>query len=163
MISTEDEPRVFLKKGFENPRIYNAKAIINFTDTLEQRLLQIHLNRRDSSLIIDEYKNALRMIQLGAKLNQFNNYHLQQTDAENKTLLTEMEALCNTIIIEHQRLWMIRNKSGGLQTSLLNIKNFEIQIDDNIELLNKNWIARWGNRTIEKMKTAVGVLYLKSK
>ena len=163
MISTEDEPRVFLKKGFENPRIYNAKAIINFTDTLEQRLLQIHLNRRDSSLIIDEYKNALRMIQLGAKLNQFNNYHLQQTDAENKTLLTEMKALCKTIIIEHQRLWMIRNKPSGLQTSLLNIKNLEIQIDDNIELLNKNGIVRWGNRTIEKIKTAVGVLYLKSK
>ena len=74
-----------------------------------------------------------------------------------------MKALCKTIIIEHQRLWMIRNKPSGLQTSLLNIKNLEIQIDDNIELLNKNWIARWGNRTIEKMKTAVGVLYLKSK
>jgi hypothetical protein len=151
-----------LSQGYANPKIYNARAIINFADTLQKQLLQIHLDRPDSMLIIDEYKNALRMIRLGAELRQFNNYHLQQTDAENKTLLTEMKTLCTTIQKEHERLWMIRNKYSGLETTLQTFKNLETQIDDNLKLLEKNMVIRWANRVLEKIKTAAGVLYLRS-
>jgi hypothetical protein len=151
-----------LSQGFANPKIYNARAIINFSDTLKKRLLQVHLDRPDSTLIIDEYKNALRMIRLGAQLKQFNNYHLQQTDAENKILLTEMKELCTTIQKEHERLWMIRNKRSGLQATLQPFKNLETQIDDQLKLLDKNRVVRWGNRVLEKIKTAVGVLYIRN-
>ena len=102
------------------------------------------------------------MIRLGAELKQYNNYHLQQTDAENKMLLTEMKALCTTIPKEHERLWMSRNKYSGFQGSVQPFKNLQIQIDDQLKLLDKNGVVRWGNRVLEKIKTAVGVLYLRS-
>ena len=73
-----------------------------------------------------------------------------------------MKELCSTIAIEHDRLWMTRNKRGGLQTSLNDIKNLEKQVDENIVLLDKNGLRKWFNRTAEKIKTAVAVLYLKN-
>jgi hexosaminidase len=146
---------------FNNPKIYNTKAILEFVDNLEKQLTEVHLNRPDSTLIVDEYKNGLRMVALGAKLKQFNNYHLQQTDAENKTLLSEMKILCLTILTEHKRLWLSRNKSGGYETSTEPINKLELQINDNLEMLDKNVVSRWFNRSKEKIITAAAVLYLK--
>lgn len=151
-----------LSQAYAHPKIYNAKAIINFSDAIGKQLSQIHLQRPDSTLILDEYKNALRMIKLGAELKQFNNYHLQQTDAENKIILTDMKTLCKTILKEHERLWMTRNKRGGLQTTLQTFKNLEAQVDDQLKLLDKNRVARWGNGILEKIKTAAAVLYIRN-
>jgi len=161
LLPQDDEFKTTLSSMFNNPRIYNAKAILNFADDLEQQLLQVHLNMPDSTLIVDEYKNALRMVRLGAKLKQFNNYHLQQTDAENKTLLSDMKLLCQTIVAEHKMLWMSRNKSGGFDTSIGLLKKLETQVDENLALLDKNPASRWVSRSLEKIKSAAGVLYLR--
>ncbi len=72
-----------------------------------------------------------------------------------------MKAICPVIIEEHQRLWMIRNKSSGLTQSLESFKSLQVQIDDALALLDKNGVSRWANRTTEKMKSAATVLYLK--
>ena len=151
-----------MSNGFSNPKTYNAKAIVAFADEQEKQLLQIQLGRPDSALIVDEYRNSLRMIRLGAKLKQYNNYHLQQTVLENKVLLNEMKELCSTIKKDHERLWTTRNKAGGLQTSLNDIKNLEKQVDEHITLLEKNGLLQWFSRTGEKIKTAIAVLYLKN-
>jgi len=161
LVPQDEEFRTALSSRFSQPQIYNSKAILNFTDNVEQQLLQIHLNRPDSTLILDEYKNALRMIRLGAKLKQFNNYHLQQTYSENKTLLFDMKMLCSTILTDHKQLWMSRNKPGGFDTSIERFKNLEMQIEDNLELLDQNSVLRWVNRSLEKIKSVAAVLYLK--
>jgi hexosaminidase len=113
-------------------------------------------------LIVDEYSNAIRMIKLGALLKQFNNYHLQQADSINRTLLTEMNELCTTILSEHDRLWLVRNKNGGLTQSMESIKSLQTQIDNQLALLDKNGITRWLNRTKDKLIIAAAVLYLGS-
>jgi len=161
LLPQDEEFKTSLLNRFNNPQIYNAKAIVNLADDLEQQLLRVHLNRPDSSLILDEYKNALRMIRLGAKLKQFNNYHLQQTETENRTLLSDMKALCQIILTEHERLWMVRNKRGGFDTSIERFKKLERQIDGNLALADKNPISRWLSRCFEKIESAAGVLYLK--
>jgi len=101
------------------------------------------------------------MVRLGAKLKQFNNYHLQQTETENRTLLFDMKALCQIILTEHERLWMSRNKHGGFDTSIERFKKLETQIDGNLALADKNPISRWLSRCLEKIESAAGVLYLK--
>ena len=102
------------------------------------------------------------MVKLGAMLKQYNNYHLQQSDSENKKLLTEMKTLCPVILSEHERLWMLRNKKSGLDKSMEPIKNLQGQVNQQLELLDKNGFTRWLNRTGEKLKTALAVLYLRS-
>ena len=162
LLTKEEEPIRFLSNGFSNPKTYNGRAIVAFADEQEKQLLQVRLGRPDSALIVEEYRNSLRMIRLGAKLKQYNNYHLQQTVLENKVLLNEMKELCSTIKKDHERLWTTRNKAGGLQTSLNDIKNLEKQVDEHITLLEKNGLLQWFSRTGEKIKTAIAVLYLKN-
>ncbi len=158
----DQQSRIILKDGFDNPKLYNPKAIIHFMDTLQQELLTIHLNIPDSALIMDEYKNAIRMVKLGALLKQYNNYNLQQTDSDNKALLKEMNDLCPIILGEHERLWMMRDKKSGLDKSMESIKNLQSQVEVQLGQLNKNAFTRWLNRTGDKLKTAVTVLYLRS-
>jgi hypothetical protein len=161
LLPQNDEFKTFLTGWFKHPQIYNVKAILNFTDNLKQQLLSVRLNRADSSLILDEYKNAIRMIQLGAKLKQFNIYHLQQTDEVNRTLLSDMKALCQMILTQHERLWMSRNKQNGFETSIERFKKLDMQINANLERLDKNHLSRYLYRCFEKIETAAGVLYLK--
>jgi hypothetical protein len=153
--------RSSLKNGFDHPKEYNAPAIISLSDTLQNLLDRVHLNLPDSALILDEYKNGLRMVRLGALAKQYNLYHLQQTDSVNRGQLEEMKLLCQKILGEHQRLWMIRNKKSGLEQSMDNIHKLQTQVDKQLDLLNKNFIARWLNRTGEKLTAAAAVLYLR--
>lgn len=160
LIPADEGVKSVLMAGFQHPKLYNARAIVALVDTFDNQLRQIHLSRPDSTLILDEYKNALRMIRLGALLKQYNNYRLQQTDAENKALLTTMNGLCSTILPEHERLWMLRNKRSGLVGSTESFRNLQAQINENLALLDKNGLTRWANRSLEKVKTAAAVLYL---
>jgi hexosaminidase len=161
LLTADEDGKKTLMNWFAHPKIYNPKAIVNFTDSLEKELLQTKLNNPGSKLIIDEYRNSIRMIKLGAKLKQFNNYHLQQTEEENKLLLTEMKSICSAILSEHEGLWMSRNKRGGYEQSIESFKKLQSQIEENLTLINKNTVARWFYRVKEKIITAVAVLYLK--
>ncbi len=161
LLTTDIEYKEKLKEQFDSPKIYHAGAIIKYVDSLESILPKTHLRRADSSLIIAEYKNSIKMIKLGAKLKHFNNYHLQQTAEENRALLTEMKDLCNIIIPEHERLWNMRNKTGRLDLSLQSLNKVNNQIDDELQNLDKNAIMRWIIRSKAKIISAGAVLYLK--
>ena len=161
LLPLEEDVKKTLTERFNHPKIYDPQAIIHYVDTLEKEMIQTRLQQPDSALILDEYKNAIRMIRLGAKLKQYNNYHLQQSDAENRQLLTEMNSLCKVIVPEHERLWMSRNKRSGYNQSIDSFKKLQIQIEENLALLDKNILVKWGNRTKEKIITAAGVLFLK--
>ena len=150
-----------LKKQFDNPQIYDAESIIQFVEIREQALHQTIIKTKDSSLIIDEYLNAIKMVKLGAMLKKYNNYHLEMSDEENRQLLTSMKGLCDTILPEHQRLWKIRNKSGGLEQSMESMKAIQTSVNENLALLNKNGMSRFANKTLNQIKTAAAILYLR--
>lgn len=157
----EEGMKEALANRFGNPKIYNAKAIIDFVEAREKELLQTKLNAPDGPLVLAEYKNAIRMIKLGAMLKQFNNYHLQQTDEENKKLLTKMESICASILSEHEYLWMSRNKQSGYEQSTETFKAMQSSISENLDLLDKNFITRSFSRTKDKIITAAAVLFLR--
>jgi hexosaminidase len=115
LLPYDDKLKTTLLANFAHPRPYDFKNILLLTENMDSKLQQVHLHRPDSATIIDEYRNSIRMIQLGAKLKQYNNYHLQQSDEVNRTLLLEMKSLCAKIISEHQRteLCIIFEASGS--------------------------------------------------
>ncbi len=161
LLPPQEDLKPILTERFGHPKLYNSKAIIDFMDTLQYQLLQTKLNYSDSALILKEYENAIRMVKLGAMMKQFNNYHLSQTDEQNKQLLTDMKALCSIVIEDHQPLWMDRNKPGGYEQSTEWFTNLQAQIDENLAFIDKNAITRWLIRTKDKVITAAAVLYLK--
>ena len=161
LVPSEGEGKKTLFEQFNHPRVYNYSVIKHWVDSLEMDLGETRLKCPDKTLILDEYKNAIRMIKLGADLKEYNNYHLQRSDSENKNLLTEMKTLCQTILNEHKRLWMSRNKPGGYETSTDSFIKLQGQVDENLALLNQNGLVRGLNRTKEKLITAAAVLFLK--
>lgn len=161
LLPMEGNVKELLHERFDNPHVYNPGAIIQFVDYFNKELAQNQIKRKDSALIIDEYRNAIKMIKLCASLKQYNNYHLQQTAQQNKAILTEMKSLCATIIPEHKRLWLLRNKNGGLDGSLESIVQIQTQVNDKLDMLDKNFIIRWGSRTSEKVITAAATWFLK--
>lgn len=161
LLPREPEVKKELSFRFSNPRIYNSTAIVSYVDSLEKLLGQTKLNILDGELIQREYLNSARMIRLGAKLKHYNYYHSQQTDIENRQLLSEMKTLCQLITKEHDQLWLSRNKQSGLEFSKQNFKNLQLQIDENLTMMDKNGLARWVNKILNELKSAAAVLYLK--
>jgi len=161
LLSSESEVKQELTNRFTKARIYNSRAIVQYVDSLELLLFQTKLEQGDSALIKEEYVNAIRMIRLGAMIKHYNDFHLQQTDEENRSLLNEMKVLNPKIIAEHERLWMKRNKKSGLVTSMDAFVKLQKQIDDKLTLQEKNGFSQWLKRIFEKMGVAAAVLYLK--
>jgi hypothetical protein len=161
LLPGEPEVKKEISSRFSNPKIYNSKAIVSYVDSLEKVLGQTKLNVPDCELIKREYLNSVRMIRLGAKLKHYNNYHLQQTDFENRQLLSEMKTLCQSITKEHDYLWMGRNKQSGLEFSKENFKNLHLQIDESLAMMDKDGLTRWVKKLLNELKTSAAVLYLK--
>jgi hypothetical protein len=60
---------------------------------------------------------------------------------------------------EHKRLWMSRNKSGGIARSMEALLKVETEINDQIELLNSNMILRaWDRLKDRTIAAAVAVI-----
>ncbi len=161
LLPYDDDLKARLANNFAHPTVYNTKAILDFVDNLEGQLKRVHLNLPDSAVVIAEYQNSIRMIRLGAKLKEYNNYHLERKNEENKILLTEMKTLCKTIMQEHEKLWMMRNKRSGLDESLQSFSKLEKQIDEQLILLKSSVITQWMKRIFEKITSVAAVLYLK--
>jgi len=145
----------------QNTKPYDAQSILNYVSSLGKHLSLVRLDRKDGALIVDEYKNAIRMIVLSTLLKQYILFHLEQTDDQNRTTLNEMKTLCANVISEHQRLWMQRNKRSGYKGSIETFEKLSADIDAQLELLNSNVLKRWAKRTTEKMIAAATALYLK--
>lgn len=150
-----------MHRRFDKPGPYHHQAIIEWTNALSSKLETVRLGRPGAALILDEYRNAVRMIQLGAKIKQYTNYRHQQTDAENKALLLEMQALCEQVIREHERLWLARNKKGRLQLTLQPIQKLQSQVEEQLARLEKNKLSRWAQRVVEKIASAGAMVYLR--
>jgi len=73
-----------------------------------------------------------------------------------------MKELGDKYLSENRRLWLLRNKPGGYDLSVLSLNNLMQQFNDRQLLLNKSSLSRGWNRFLEKIGTAGAVLYLKS-
>lgn len=149
-----------LQVMFENPKPYQAEAALQYVTALDDQLDSLRIGGTNAELIKDEYKNNIRMVKLAIKLKQYILYHLEQGDTENRESLTTMKSLCNTIILEHERLWMQRNKPGGFKESIEGFLKLQKDIDRQLEIIDGNNLSRWTNRTFEKVVSAATALYL---
>jgi hexosaminidase len=76
----------------------------------QKRLDQARMERPDAWLIVDEYRNAAAMLTFACRLGR---YRLGDGAKDKEVLATELRR----IIGEHRRLWLARNRVGGLSDS----------------------------------------------
>lgn len=145
---------------FVNPQPYNYLAILDYTAILGERLQHTHMDREDAGLIIDELTNAIRMIRLGALTRNYVQW-MREYDSDTKLeMLTEMKQLIDEIIPEHERLWMARNRAGGLDRSLRGFITMQDAIESEIKKQHRNPVTRWLTTLGDKLIAAGAALYI---
>ncbi len=160
LVGYDDDLTNQLKEMFHNPVPYNYQSVMAYTAALGNMLAETNMDRPDASLIIDEYANAVRMIHLGATTKTYNQYKRELTAAENIKTLEQMQELCSLIIDEHQRLWLARNKQGGLERSLASFRKLDVQIAQQLDLMNSRKTSRFFKETVEKVAAAAAAVYV---
>lgn len=145
---------------FENPQPYNYLAILDYTAILGERLQHTQMDREHAGLIIDELTNAIRMIRLGALTRNYVQW-MREYDSDTKLeMLTEMKQLIDEIIPEHERLWMARNRAGGLDRSLRGFITMQDAIESEIKKQHRNPVTRWLTTLGDKLIAAGAALYI---
>ena len=149
-----------LTRKFHNAGVYHHRTIIDYTSALAQDLLRAKINRSDSATIKDEYRNSIRLIQLGATLKQYINDRNEQSPEENQALLREMHDLSQVTIREFERVWHLRHKRSGIARSIKPLYILQEQINKEMAWQHTGGLARFFKRTKEKVISAGTVIYL---
>jgi hexosaminidase len=149
---------VIFEEKMENRHSFDYDGLTNFLNSQESLLEKARI---DSSIIKDEYRNAIRLVRMGTELQEYINSRDTMTIGDQKAMLQGMKDLGNTYLLENKRLWMQRNKPGGYDRSIAVLNTLLAQIDERIILLGKPAAARALDGLIDKVVTAVAVLYLK--
>jgi hexosaminidase len=148
-------------KRYNNRINYDYAGLNAYLDQQTAVLGKVKMEVQDSSLIKDEYRNAITLIRLGAELKLY----IQDKDgmpvASRAEQLDKMNRLCSSYLSENRRLWMIRNKSGGYDTSVAPLTSLQKGIAKQMELMKKPAIVRSLNRFLEKISSSGIAMYMK--
>jgi len=145
---------------FENPQPYNYRAILEYTAILGDRLQNTRMDRDDAGLIVDELNNAIRMIRLGALARHYVQWMREYDSATKLELLSEMKHLVEIIIPEHERLWLTRNRPGGLDRSLQGFITMQDAIESEIKKQQRNPVVRYLATLGDKLIATGAALYI---
>lgn len=111
-------------KEFDGLKIKPLKKSVKEIEALLPVLDKAQMHRDDAALVAAEFKNNAAMAMHGLRLM------MARLDAKGATVThlpaNEREALAadlEKIIAEHRRLWLARNREGGLQDSAGNFEN----------------------------------------
>jgi hexosaminidase len=145
-----------------NSRInYDYAGLNAYLDQQLAVLDKAKMEIQDSNLIKDEYRNAINLIRLGAELKQYIQKRNNMTVSTRMEQLDKMNRLCLTYLGENKRLWLIRNKPGGYNTSVALLTSLQKSIVQQMELLKKPAFTRTLNRFFEKLSSAGIAIYMK--
>jgi hypothetical protein len=168
MVSMQDtfkellDPSQFemLSNRFDNPQRFQYDGLMEFLDRQEESLATLSIETADGDLIKSEFTNGARMVRLGGEMKNYINQKNDWSNEERVAELTTMKVLVDETITEHRRLWLERNKSGGLEKSLEKILDLQKGIEKQLELNQKGGFALWLDRLKEKLIAAGAALYL---
>lgn len=160
LLQVGDEVMAEFLARFDDPKPYNHQAILEYTTILGERLQNTRMQRDDAELVINEMVNAIRMIRLGALTRHYVQWMREYNASEKLELLTEMKELVEMIIPEHERLWLERNRSGGLDRSLNGFRDMQSAIESEIRIQQRNPVSRFFDNLGQKLVAAGAALYI---
>jgi len=111
--------------GSDTPFVYDYRHA-EMADWLAQRrkeLNALQLDSEDAQLLKDELSNTLLLIEQGVGLHRYIHRHDLDNEAEEKAFLKKQEQELEMAISEFKRLWLARNRSGGLKESIVPFEN----------------------------------------
>jgi hypothetical protein len=107
-----------LARTLENKKPFNLPELSAYVEELSRRIEKTAMACPHAQDIAGEYLNNLRMAKLGFLLRHYNDHEPDFSPEERRRHLEVLGELTRQIREEHTRLWLKRNKPGGLQKSL---------------------------------------------
>lgn len=150
-----------LQNNYNNRHAFNYDGLDKFLNSSERKLEVIKIGTPDSLLIRDEYINAIRLVKVGAGLQYYMKNCSGMTVDEQLKYLSGIKDNVSNYLDENRKLWLARNKPGGLDRSTKVLWELNNQIKEKIEILSKPLIPRKINRFLERTGTAGAVLYIR--
>ncbi|NAS13287.1 beta-N-acetylhexosaminidase [Poritiphilus flavus] len=149
--------RIFSDR-FDNQGSFQVEALNRHLDALEASLNvrsdEINLATNEemqSSEIRNEMRNGLQMVRLGAEIRNYGQNKDNWNTEQRIEHLSGMQSRLADIKEEHRRLWLLRNKSGGLDRSMKAFEKLEVQLNDLLEAERKGGLSKKMNRLKEKV------------
>ena len=149
-----------IHERFELRHPYQFKELLNYLDELEMQLDNSSMKGPTAEIIKDEYKNAINFIRVGARLKNFIEKEHDLSKDEKIHYLENMQEDYSVFLKEHKRLWMSRNKSGGMDRSMEALLNVEKEINAQLKVLNSSLIFRWWDRLKDRTISAAAAVIL---
>jgi len=121
---TEENPIVFFQSRIA-PIILTDEKNTFLGEFLDQKVREIHnacLRINDGEIVKAEFIQSVRLVKTVLELNQCFSPKLKESERIKK--LTNIIMSQPTLIEEQKRLWLARNKSGGLNSSLAYLEKF---------------------------------------
>ena len=100
-----------------DPKELSADALTNarrWVDSCGSRLAEVRMDRPDAALIVEEYANTVRLLRFAF---DYGRALLDGTSGDSRVMARAHEEL-RFVIGEYRRLWMRRNRVGGLSDSV---------------------------------------------
>ena len=152
---------------FDDKKPFKYEALGSYLNGLESDLnarigemdLQPNYLETDT-LVRHEVRNGIAMVRLGASVRQYSQQKTSWSSEERIQFLSMMEANLSQLKEEHQRLWLERNKSGGLERSMEAMDKLELQIKDQLEIEQGSAVRRSANEFKDKVIAGGASWYL---
>ncbi|MFF2482074.1 family 20 glycosylhydrolase [Paenibacillus sp. NPDC058071] len=98
---------------------YRYAELAAWLSKRKEELAALQFERDDAELLMDELANTLLLIEQGAGIHRYIHKQDLSDAAEERAWLTKLRADLESALAEFQRLWLARNRSGGLQDSIV--------------------------------------------
>lgn len=93
---------------------YQYEAMVEWVKAMKLRMEELQLEAEDGEIVAAELKNTLRLIEQGISLHRY--IHKIDLTDETEFLLNGIVELQHTINA-YERIWLLRNREGGLSAS----------------------------------------------
>lgn len=116
---------------------YRYEEMLAWLERREEELSRLKPDLSDGDIVVEELANALRLIRQGAGLHRFI-FRIDLPDARSELAwLRALRGELSTAIEEFKRLWLLRNREGGLSASTSNLYRLLGQYEDEIRALEE--------------------------
>ncbi|MEM1337167.1 MAG: family 20 glycosylhydrolase [Bacteroidota bacterium] len=125
-----------LETRFTNQKEFQVDALFQHLTDLETDL-NAYIGEQnlfpDTNTLNDEIQNELRngiqMVRLGVEIRNYGKQKENWTSEQRLAYLNTMRERLGEIQDEHRRLWLLRNKEGGLERSMMAFKKLEDRLE----------------------------------
>ncbi|MBE9916140.1 family 20 glycosylhydrolase [Paenibacillus donghaensis] len=111
---------------------YQVEGMQEWLHKRKEQLAQLDLQVEDAGIVRDELANTLRLIEQGMGIHRYV-YRVDLPDSEAETeLIAQLKGQLETAILEFKRLWLLRNREGGLEASTTALYNLLEQYEQRL-------------------------------